>query len=325
MIRAEDILSGNRSSLSRAITLVESSRREHRDEAGKLLRALMPHTGQSVRIGITGSPGVGKSTLIEKLGMFLVGEGKKPAVLAVDPSSSRSRGSILGDKTRMPELSASPEAYIRPTAAGVTLGGVHTATREAMLLCEAAGFDVIIVETVGVGQSETAVRDVVDCFVLMVLPGAGDELQGIKRGIVELADILLIHKADTNRMELAKQARRAYQNALHLFPGREDEWQVPLLLASSQENSGILGLWDTIQQYIDHLFEKGVFDKQRKNQNITAFDRMLDELFRRYWMERKDFRDMLESTRSQVRTGELSPMAGAFKIWEYLDDVEQVE
>ena len=219
---------GNRVFLSKAITLVESKRSDDRKLSAELIDKITGDNNQSLRIGITGVPGVGKSTFIEAFGKMLTGKGKKVAVLSIDPSSNRTRGSILGDKTRMDELSRDPNAYIRPSASGSSLGGVASSTREAILICEAAGFDVIIVETVGVGQSETVVKDMVDYFLLLMLAGGGDELQGIKRGIMEMADHILINKADNKNMEAAKRAKKEYANAVHLFPSNEAEWTVPV-------------------------------------------------------------------------------------------------
>ncbi|WP_296705979.1 methylmalonyl Co-A mutase-associated GTPase MeaB, partial [Algoriphagus sp.] len=227
------VLNGNRVRLSQAITLVESTLDQDLKLASELVQEILPHTGKSIRIGITGVPGVGKSTFIEAFGSLLLSEGKKLAVLAVDPSSQKSKGSILGDKTRMEKLAADKKAFIRPSPAGTTLGGVAAKTRETILLCEAAGFDVILVETVGVGQSETSVKSMVDFFLLLVLAGAGDELQGIKKGIMEMADGIVIHKAEEDNFAAAKRAKANYQNALHLFPKTESGWIPPVLTASS--------------------------------------------------------------------------------------------
>ena len=221
---AEKILEGDRVILSRAITLIESNRQSHQQLAQQIIEQCIPHSGKAIRIGITGSPGVGKSTFIEKLGKHILQQDRKLAVLAIDPSSQLSKGSILGDKTRMAELSADPNAYIRPSPAGQSLGGVGRCTRSTIILCEAAGFDTIFVETVGVGQSEIVVHSMVDFFLLLLLPGAGDELQGIKRGIVEMADLLAINKSDGDRLPLAKRSRQSYKNALHLFPPKESGW-----------------------------------------------------------------------------------------------------
>ncbi|CAO3351181.1 methylmalonyl Co-A mutase-associated GTPase MeaB [Azospirillum palustre] len=244
---AEAVRSGDRRALARAITLIESTRADHRVTAEALLAALLPHTGNSVRLGISGVPGVGKSTFIEAFGLHVIGLGHKVAVLAVDPSSQRTGGSILGDKTRMVDLSRDPDAFIRPSPAGATLGGVARRTREAMLVCEAAGFDVIVVETVGVGQSETAVADMVDLFMLLLLPAGGDELQGIKKGIVELADLVVVNKADGDLAATARHTVADYRHALTLL--RHGDWRVPVLSCSAFRKVGIDTIWDTIGEH----------------------------------------------------------------------------
>ena len=246
---AEAVLDGDRRALARAITLIESTRRDHRSEAGALLEKLMPHTGKSIRVGISGAPGVGKSTFIEALGNYLIDKGHKPAVLTVDPSSAISGGSILGDKTRMETLARREEAYIRPSPAGNTLGGVTRRSRETLLLCEAAGFDVILVETVGVGQSETKVADMTDTFVLLLQPGAGDQLQGIKRGIMELADLVLINQADDGREELALRSANEYTHALQLLRPRSAEWKVEVKTCSARDQVGIDAAWDAVTRH----------------------------------------------------------------------------
>jgi LAO/AO transport system kinase len=248
---ARAILNGNRRALARAITLIESTRRDHRTEAGALLEKLMPHTGNSIRVGISGAPGVGKSTFIEALGNYLIDKGHKPAVLTVDPSSAISGGSILGDKTRMETLARREEAYIRPSPAGNTLGGVTRRSRETLLLCEAAGFDIILVETVGVGQSETKVAEMTDMFVLLLQPGAGDRLQGIKRGIMELADLVLINQADDGREELALRSANEYKNALQLLRPRSAEWTVEVKTCSARDHVGIDAAWDAVTRHQD--------------------------------------------------------------------------
>ncbi|CAO3353388.1 methylmalonyl Co-A mutase-associated GTPase MeaB [Azospirillum melinis] len=244
---AEAVRSGDRRALARAITLIESTRADHRTTAEALLAALLPHTGDSVRLGISGVPGVGKSTFIEAFGLHVIGLGHKVAVLAVDPSSQRTGGSILGDKTRMVDLSRDPDAFIRPSPAGATLGGVARRTREAMLVCEAAGFDVIVVETVGVGQSETAVADMVDLFMLLLLPAGGDELQGIKKGIVELADLVVVNKADGDLAATARHTVADYRHALTLL--RHGDWRVPVLSCSAFRKVGIDTIWNTIGEH----------------------------------------------------------------------------
>lgn len=264
------VLGGNRVQLSKAITLIESKRSDDQKWAAKLIGDILPASGNSIRIGITGVPGVGKSSFIEVFGTMLTEIGKKVAVLSVDPSSSRSKGSILGDKTRMELLSKNEHAYIRPSSSGRSLGGVASNTRESMLLCEAAGYDVIIVETVGVGQSETIVKDMVDYFLLLMLSGGGDELQGIKRGIMEMADHILINKADGENLNPAKRAAKEYQNAIHLFPANEANWQVPVDVCSSLAKTGINEAWNKIKAYQQHT-KQGWFEENRKLQNIKWF------------------------------------------------------
>ena len=266
---AESIIKGDRRALARAITLIESTRADHRAAAGELLEALMAQTGNSVRIGISGAPGVGKSTFIEALGNHLIEAGHRVAILAVDPSSAISGGSILGDKTRMETLSRRDEAYIRPSPAGTTLGGVTRRSRETLLLCEAAGFDVIIVETVGVGQSETKVADMTDMFVLLMQPGGGDQLQGIKRGIMELADLILINKADGELKSLATQAASEYREALHLLRSRTADWTVEVKTCSALENIGINDAWDVMSRYREMLVAKDQLNGRRADQART--------------------------------------------------------
>ncbi len=266
------ILNGDRIRLSQAITVVESQRPEDQQMAAELLDSLITHTGGSIRIGVTGVPGAGKSTFIEAFGLYLTSLGKQIAVLSIDPTSALSRGSILGDKSRMPLLAQSPNAYIRPSPTGQSLGGVAQATNEIILLCEAAKFDVVIVETVGVGQSETMVKDMVDFFLLLMLSGGGDELQGIKRGIMEMADALVINKADGQNIEAAKDAAQNYKMALHLFPPRENQWQVPVATCSAMENTGITNVWEMIGQFVELTRENGSFEKNRETQRSKWFD-----------------------------------------------------
>lgn len=272
----ERILSGERAALAKAITLVESRRADHQAEARMLLTALMPHTGKADRIGITGVPGVGKSTTIETLGLHLTGLGRKVAVLAVDPTSQRSGGSILGDKTRMAQLSIDPNAFIRPSPSSGTLGGVARKTRETMLLCEAAGYDVIIVETVGVGQSETVVADMVDIFVALMLPNAGDELQGIKKGLLELADMIVVNKADLDR-NAADRAARVYRDALHILEPASPNWSPPLLTASGLEGAGVANIWDTIMAQKTALTPSGERAARRADQQVRWMKSLIDD------------------------------------------------
>lgn len=263
---ADRIVAGDRRALARAITLVESTRDDHRRTAEALLERLLPSTGGSIRIGITGVPGVGKSTFIERFGLHVIGQGSRVAVLAVDPSSKRSGGSILGDKTRMEDLSRHADAFIRPSPAGTTLGGVARRTRESMLLCEAAGFDVVFVETVGVGQSETAVADMVDMFLLLLLPGGGDELQGIKRGIVELADLLVVNKADGDLQDAARHTAADYRHALQMLRGASPHWSPRVQLCSALTGTGVPEVWEAVGDYRDALGQSGEIAARRASQ-----------------------------------------------------------
>ena len=274
---------GDRRALARAITLVESTRPDHRDAATALLANLTAEGDNTIRVGISGVPGVGKSTFIERLGNHVIDEGHRVAVLAVDPSSTVSGGSILGDKTRMPELTAREEAFIRPSPAGKTLGGVTRRTREAILLCEAAGFDVVIVETVGVGQSETAVADMTDMFVLLLLPGGGDELQGIKRGIIELADLVVVNKADGEMVQAAGRAAADYQNALQFMRPRQDDWEVPVQTCSALTGANIAEVWSTIREFHREMSTRGAVAERRAEQARSwmwseAAESLLDEV-----------------------------------------------
>nr|WP_238321438.1 methylmalonyl Co-A mutase-associated GTPase MeaB [Hippea alviniae] len=265
---AEDLLKGKRKALAKAITLIESKNKKHEEEAKKLLEMILPHTGNSVRIGISGVPGVGKSTFIEAFGLYLIENGHKVAVLAIDPSSQITGGSILGDKTRMEELSRREEAFIRPSPSGSSLGGVARRTRESIFLCEANGYDVIIVETVGVGQSEVKVAGMVDFFLLMQLPNAGDELQGIKRGVMEVANAIVINKADGDNLEKAKLAKKQLENALSIFMRVDEDWKVPVLLVSALKKKGMEDVWKTISDYIEIKKKNGKFLKNRQRQEI---------------------------------------------------------
>jgi len=274
----DGILLGNTTLLSKAITLIESTLPEHQLLAQELLKACLPYSGRSVRVGITGVPGVGKSSFIEVLGKYLTRQKKKIAVLAIDPSSYLSKGSILGDKTRMEELANDPYAFIRPSPSAGTLGGVAQKTWETILLCEAAGFEIIFVETVGVGQSETLVHSMVDFFLLLMLAGAGDELQGIKRGIMEMADAIVINKADGNNITKAKQAKAEYQNALHLFPLPESKWSPLVTICSAHEKTGIKEVWKIITDYVTFTKSNHYFDKKRAEQDIQLMHHTLREI-----------------------------------------------
>ena len=276
----EGLQNGSRSALSAAITLIESENPQDRKLANALLRLCKKAAKSAKRIGITGVPGVGKSTFIESFGLQLLEKGLKIAVLAIDPSSSVSGGSILGDKTRMEQLSTQEAVFIRPSAAGKTLGGVAKNTREAILLCEAAGYDIIIIETVGVGQSETVVHGMVDFFLVLMLAGAGDELQGMKRGIMELADTVVINKADGQNEIAAKNARTQYASALHIFSQRPDAWQVPVLCASGLNGVGLPSVWQEIEKYFTHLEQKDLLTQKRAQQEVVLFEQLIEEQLR---------------------------------------------
>ncbi len=282
------VLAGDRGVLARAITLVESNSPLHEAQAQEVLQRLLPHTGKSKRIGITGVPGVGKSTFIETFGCFLADQGHILAVLTIDPTSKRSGGSILGDKTRMEKLSRDPRAFIRPSPAGDSLGGVARRTRETLLLCEAAGFDIVLVETVGVGQSETALRSMVDFFLLLLLPGAGDELQGIKKGIIEMADAVLINKADGDNRLRAQQARTEQENALHCLQPVTPGWTTGVALCSGLTGEGIPETWELIQRFFAKLEPGGVIAKRRQQQSLDWLSNLIhDELLRRFYRDQK--------------------------------------
>lgn len=319
------ILAGDRLVLSQAITLVESQRPDDQALAQQVLEAVLPQSGQSIRVGITGVPGVGKSTFIEVFGQYLTGLGHQLAVLTVDPTSQRSKGSLLGDKTRMETLSVNPAAYVRPSPAGNSLGGVAHYTRETMLLCEAAGFDVILVETVGVGQSETVVHSMVDFFLLLLLAGAGDELQGMKRGIMELADALIITKADGPNRALAEQARLEYQNALHLFPPTETGWFPPVLTCSAliqangplaqTEPFGIVDIWQTIEAHQQLTTRNGHLERHRQKQQLNWFQSLLRQRLEREFYDQPGVRDQLAQLDKQVLAGTLLPAQAVDRLF----------
>jgi LAO/AO transport system kinase len=305
------ILSGNKTALSRAITLVESTNPDHLYKANDVIAGCLAHSGKSLRIGITGVPGVGKSTFIEAFGKHLTSIGKKVAVLAIDPSSSQSYGSILGDKTRMEELVKDENAYIRPSASGDTLGGVARKTREAVILCEACGFDTIIIETVGVGQSETAVQSMVDFFLLLKISGAGDELQGIKRGIMEMADLIVINKADGDNIKRAGLAKTEFNRALHLFPAKASGWQPTVTTCSSITREGIAETWITIEEYLSLVNNNGYFNAHRSEQNNYWLTETINEQLKSNFYANKDIAELLELTKRAVEMGELSPFAAS--------------
>jgi LAO/AO transport system kinase len=310
----EGVLARDRVILSRAITLVESKLDSDRELATAMIEELMPHTGQSIRVGITGVPGVGKSTFIERFGMLLCEAGHHLAVLAVDPSSQKSGGSILGDKTRMVQLSHHPSAYIRPTASGAALGGVAIHTRESILLCEAAGFDVIFIETVGVGQSETMVHGMVDFFLLLMLAGAGDELQGIKKGIMEMADAVVINKADGDNLKAAKRAKVDYQNALHLFPLGESNWSPQVLTCSSVEGTGLQEIWQMILKYKEQTQHSSYFLANRKRQNLQWMREAIQFLLQHAFFGREEVKAKAAQLEEQVAQGHMAPTTAAFEL-----------
>ena len=300
--------------LGRAITLVESSKAAHQSDAQGLLQLLQPDTGRAHRIGMTGVPGVGKSTTIDQLGINLVDAGHSVAVLAVDPTSSRTGGSILGDKTRMSRLSQSPNAYIRPSPTSGTLGGVARKTRETMALCEAAGFDIIIVETVGVGQSETAVADMVDIFVVLLLAGAGDDLQGIKKGVIELADIVAINKADGDNIARATRAAADYQNALHILTPATPEWQPPVLTVSGLSNTGLGQLWEAIVEHRRRLTAAGIFQARRSDQSVRWMRGLLEQSLMSAVTAEPLIAARLPVLETAVRRAEMTPQAAVAEI-----------
>ena len=330
----EGILSGNRTILSQAITLIESSLPKHQEKAQEIIaeclksrQSVVPsshplssiehrvsnieHQASSIRIGITGVPGVGKSTFIEALGGYLTSQGHKLAVLAIDPSSSKSKGSILGDKTRMEGLAVDPNAFIRPSPSSGSLGGVARKTRETIILCETAGFDVIFIETVGVGQSETAVHSMVDFFLLLMLAGAGDELQGIKRGIIEMADAIMINKADGDNLPKAKLAKVEYSNALHLFPPSDSGWVPQVGLCSSRTLEGIKEVWETIMEYQSLTISNGFFHIKRREQNRQVLYESIEEALKNHFFSRKEITHALSKLESEIVAGITNPYIAA--------------
>lgn len=310
----DGILNGDTGSLSQAITLVESTREEDSALGTEIVEACLKRAVPGIRIGITGVPGVGKSTFIEALGLQLIREGKRVAVLAVDPSSSLSRGSILGDKTRMQYLSRAPEAFIRPSPAGDSLGGVARKTRESITLCEAAGYDVILVETVGVGQSEVAVHGMVDFFLLLKIAGAGDELQGIKRGIMEMADAVIINKADGPNLPAAKEAQATFTRALHLYPPKENGWVPKVLLCSSTEGTGIPEIWDLIGTYTESARANGSFEKRRTRQNLDWFRRRIEYLLTTGFYRDPKIKRAYTQMERRVMEQKMSPFRAAAEL-----------
>ena len=316
---AGDVRAGNRRALAKAITLVESTRADHQKAAQRLLEQLLPTTGAATRVGVSGVPGVGKSTFIEAFGLYLIGRGKRVAVLAVDPSSALSGGSILGDKTRMPRLAAAPEAFIRPSPSAGSLGGVARRTREALLVCEAAGYDVVLVETVGVGQSEFAVASMVDFFLVLMLAGAGDELQGIKKGILELADALAINKADGDNVERATNAAAEYRGALRLFRHTSPSWDPPVVTVSGLEAQRMDTVWSIIEDHRARLGASGELARKRREQQQTWFWSMIDDGLKQHFLGRADVRRLLPEMEAAVASAALTPTEAARRLLALLD------
>jgi LAO/AO transport system kinase len=311
---ARRVRDGDRAMLARAITLIESKRADHRNKAHQLVQALLPDTGKAIRVGITGAPGVGKSLTIDTLGSHLTGKGHRVAVLAVDPSSSRTGGSILGDKTRMARLAIDDNAFVRPSPSSGTLGGVAAKTRETMLLCEAAGFDVVLVETVGIGQSETTVADMTDFFLALMLPGAGDELQGIKKGLVELADMIAVNKADGDNIKRATTAAAEYRAALHILSPRSPNWTPPVVTYSALTGTGVAGLWDQVLLHRERLTKAGEHAQVRRAQQVKWMWSMLEE--RMFGRLKSDaaVRARLPAIESAVAEGRLAPTLAVEQI-----------
>lgn len=311
---AEDIHQGDRRALARGITLVESTRSDHRQQASRLLDLLSPYAGKSVRLGITGVPGVGKSTFIENFGNYIIEQGRRVAVLAVDPSSTISGGSILGDKTRMELLAINPQAYIRPSPAGGTLGGVARRTRETLLLCEAAGYDLVIVETVGVGQSETMVSEMTDMFLLLLLPGGGDELQGMKRGITELADLILVNKADGEQRIVAEQTVAEYRSALGFLSHKHQSWQPKVTACSALNGEGIYAVWQQVEDFVATLKASGEWDQRRSTQAIDWLWREVSDTLVYDLRHNHDLAQYLPAIEQAVLHGDKPPTVAAQEI-----------
>jgi LAO/AO transport system kinase len=311
---ARSIREGNRAMLARAMTLIESKRADHRKQAHRLVQELLPETGKAVRVGITGAPGVGKSTSIDTLGSYLTEQGHKVAVLAVDPSSNRTGGSILADKTRMPRLAADPNAFIRPSPSSGTLGGVAAKTRETMLLCEAARYDVVLVETVGIGQSEIAVADMTDFFLVLMLPGAGDELQGLKKGIVEIADMIAVNKADGNNIARAKQAAAQYRAALHILKAPSPNWAPPVATYSGLTGDGVTDLWTQITAHREKMLASGELASKRRDQQVKWMWAMLEDRLYAQLRANPALKLKLPTMEQAVAAGTLSPMVAVEEI-----------
>ncbi|MFO8111295.1 MAG: methylmalonyl Co-A mutase-associated GTPase MeaB [Desulfosalsimonadaceae bacterium] len=315
----DGVLAGNRKILSKTITLIESALPRHKGITDEIMGGLLPHSGNAIRLGISGVPGVGKSTFIESMGVSLLEKGHRVATLAVDPSSAKSGGSILGDKTRMEKLSADPRAYIRPSPAGKTLGGVARKTRETIMVCEAAGFDVVMVETVGVGQSEYSVASMVDFFLVLLLSGGGDELQGIKRGILEIADALAVNKADGDNVAQAEKARQVYENALHFMGSPDASWHPPVLTCSALTMDGMDDIWETVCAHNREMKKNGRFERKRKQQAKDWFLYLLDEGVKEWFYQLPEVAASLPEIQKQVESGSTTAMTGARQILELLE------
>lgn len=315
----DGVLAGEMPMLARAITLIESKNHDHLHQAQEVLVALLPHTGHAHRIGVTGVPGVGKSTFIEAFGRDLTSEGHKVAVLAVDPTSTRTGGSILGDKTRMGALASDPRAFIRPSPSAGTLGGVGAMTRETMALCEAAGFDVILVETVGVGQSETVVAEMVDFFLVLMLPGAGDELQGIKKGVLEVADMIAVNKADgENGLRRAQAAAQEYKNALHIMTPLSPNWRPPVVTCSGLENQGLTEIWHLIEDHRIKLTASGELQEKRMGQQVRWMYAMIEGRLMARLHGQKEIATRLKTLEADIRVGKTTPTLAVEEIMELL-------
>lgn len=312
------ILKGDRTLLARAITLVESKRPDHRKQARELLEKLAPQTGKAIRVGVTGVPGVGKSTTIEALGNRLTLKGNKVAVLTIDPSSSKTGGSILGDKTRMHTLAGNPDAFIRPSPSSGTLGGVAAKTRETMLLCEAAGFGVVIIETVGIGQSEITVAEMVDFFLILMLPGAGDDLQGIKKGVLEIADMIAVNKADGDNQARAERAAADYRNALHILSPQSANWSPPVVTYSGLHDTGVEELWSQVELFQQRMTASGEWQQRREQQRIGWMWSMFDERLKSVLRDRPDLQVLANQLKLEVKAGTLQPGTAVDQLFETL-------
>jgi LAO/AO transport system kinase len=315
----DGILSSNISYVSKAITLVESTKHEHQEQAQQIINAIIKHSGNSFRLGITGVPGVGKSTFIESYGLEVINRGHKLAVLAIDPSSQLSKGSILGDKTRMEQLSVHPKAFIRPSPSSGSLGGVARKTKESIIICEAAGYDYIFIETVGVGQSETAVHQLTDFFLLLMLAGAGDELQGIKRGIMEMADGIVITKADGTNTDKAKMARVEYARALHLFPPTESNWIPEVLTCSSTENKGIKEVYDMIDKYKRHTVSRGFYETKRAHQTKQWLHQTINDTLIERFYSNPIIKEEILKIEKQLKKNQINPYQAAMDLFKKIE------